>query len=242
MEEDPTGPDPQDWGPCSAEAVSAALDTPVKKRVAPSRLTPGPPPERVPLEGPRVLLRPLDPAADVDDLYTGSHGDAARERVWDYLGYGPFADRAALLPWLEARAAEEDPLFFCVVDRETGRRLGMVSFLRIEPAMRVIEIGHIWYIPEAQRTHVNTESCFLLLRYAFDTLAYRRVEWKCDAANERSYQAALRLGFRHEGTFHQHRIVKGRNRDTAWFAILDSEWPAVRERLAAWVGVDPVLP
>jgi RimJ/RimL family protein N-acetyltransferase len=182
------------------------------------------------LEGPRVLLRAVDPAADAPELYAGSHGSPEREAIWSYLGYGPFPEVAAMRRHLEACAVSTDPSYYCVVDRGSGRRLGITSYLRIAPEHRCVEIGHIWYIPEAQRTHVNTEACLLLLSHAFDTLGYRRVEWKCDAANQRSHQAALRLGFRYEGTFRQHRIVKGRNRDTAWFAILDGDWPAVRGR------------
>jgi RimJ/RimL family protein N-acetyltransferase len=141
--------------------------------------------------------------------------------------------------WLEECAASTDPLFYGVVDRRSGRCRGVTSFLRIAPVHRVIEIGHIWYIPEVQRTHVNTEACFLLMSHAFDTLRYRRLEWKCDAANERSHKAALRLGFTYEGTFRQHRIVKGRNRDTAWFSILDREWPPLREALRRWLEAPP---
>jgi RimJ/RimL family protein N-acetyltransferase len=169
---------------------------------------------------------PLDPDSQVDDLYSGSHGSPEIEALWTYMGYGPFASREAMLDWLRGCAVSDDPLFLAVRDNETGAYLGMVSYLAIRPAMRVLELGHIWYLPRAQGTGVNTEAVDLMLREAFDVLGYRRVEWKCDSLNVRSRRAALRLGFRFEGIFRQHMIVKGKNRDTAWFAMLDSDWEA----------------
>ena len=191
-------------------------------------------PSRQTLYGETVRLEPLDPIADADDLYVGSHGDPVRESVWDYMSYGPFPSADAMKRWLRHRATLDDPLVFTVLHQATNRRVGMVSFLRQNPSHRVLEIGHIWYAPEVQRTKVNTESVYLLLRKAFD-LGYRRVEWKCDARNQRSRQAALRLGFTYEGTFRQHQIIKGGNRDTAWFSMLDGEWPGIRERIEAWL-------
>ncbi len=183
-------------------------------------------PRRAVHEGGRISLVPLDPDAQVDDLYSGSHGDPETESLWTYMGYGPFADRSAMLEWLRGCASSEDPLFLAVRDNETGAHLGMVSYLAIRPMMRVLELGHIWYIRRAQGTGVNTEAVRLMLAEAFDVLGYRRVEWKCDSLNERSRRAALRLGFRFEGIFRHHMIVKGKNRDTAWFAMLDSDWEA----------------
>ena len=183
-------------------------------------------PRRALHEGARVSLVPLDPDAQVNDLFSGSHGDPETESLWTYMGYGPFADRTAMLEWLRGCAASEDPLFLAVRDNETGAILGMVSYMAIRPAMRVVELGHIWYVPKAQGTGVNTEAVHLMLSEAFDVLGYRRVEWKCDSLNKRSRRAALRLGFKFEGIFRQHMIVKGKNRDTAWFAMLDSDWEA----------------
>jgi RimJ/RimL family protein N-acetyltransferase len=192
---------------------------------------PAPRPARKVYTGRRVSLRPLDPDGDVSELYSRSHGDAATESLWTYMGYGPFGDERAMLEWLRGCAASEDPLFLAVVENESGARLGVVSFMSIRPAMRVLEVGHIWYVPSAQGTGVNTEAVYLMLSAAFDTLGYRRVEWKCDSLNERSRRAALRLGFRFEGVFRQHMIVKGRNRDTAWFSLLDLEWPEAKRKL-----------
>ncbi len=192
---------------------------------------PAKPPRRAVHEGRRISLVPLDADSQVDDLFSGAHGDPKTEALWTYMGYGPFPARAAMLDWLRTCALSEDPLFLAVRDNQTGAHLGMVSYLAIRPAMRVLELGHIWYIPRAQGTGVNTEAVHLMLREAFDVLGYRRVEWKCDSLNQRSRRAALRLGFRFEGIFRQHMIVKGKNRDTAWFAMLDSDWPEVKRRL-----------
>jgi RimJ/RimL family protein N-acetyltransferase len=193
-------------------------------------------PERKLYSGRRVSLRPLDAEKDAAELYSGSHGDASIESLWTYMGYGPFPSQVDMLEWLRACAASEDPLFLAVVDNESGARLGMVSFMNIRPAMRVLEVGHIWYVPEAQGTGVNTEAVYLMLSEAFDALRYRRVEWKCDSLNARSRRAALRLGFRFEGVFRQHMIVKGRNRDTAWFSLLDRDWPEAKIKLEETLG------
>jgi RimJ/RimL family protein N-acetyltransferase len=194
---------------------------------------PGPakPPRRALHQGPRISLVPLDPEKQVDDLFSGSHGDPETESLWTYMGYGPFPDREAMLEWLRGCASSEDPLFLAVRDNDTGAHLGMVSYLAIRPPMRVLELGHIWYVRRAQGTGVNTEAVRLMLGEAFDVLGYRRVEWKCDSLNVRSRRAALKLGFRFEGIFRQHMIVKGKNRDTAWFAMLDSDWPEAKRRL-----------
>jgi RimJ/RimL family protein N-acetyltransferase len=153
--------------------------------------------------------------------------------VWTFLAYGPFADEAAMHAHLAAQAASEDPLFFAVA--QDGRAAGVVSYLRMEPEHGVIEIGHIWLGAALQRTPAATEAIFLLAREAFDGLGNRRLEWKCDAANARSRRAAERFGFTFEGVFRQHMIVKGRNRDTAWYALLDGEWPAARAAFEAWL-------
>jgi RimJ/RimL family protein N-acetyltransferase len=187
-------------------------------------------PGRTAIEGDRVRLEPLDPARHAADLFAAAQGDDA---LWDYLPYGPFADVAALGAHLRAQAASEDPLFYAVV--VGGAAAGIVSFLRIEPVHGCIEIGHIWFGTPLQRTPAATEAIYLLAREAFDGLGNRRFEWKCNAANGRSRRAAERFGFAFEGVFRQHMIVKGSNRDTAWYSILDGEWPAVRAGFEAWL-------
>lgn len=184
-----------------------------------------------PYEGRHVRLRALRPAADVEPLFAAAHGTPERESLWAYMAYGPFAGPQAMGTWLEACAASSDPLFLCVEGVADGRPVGMATFMSVRPEMRVLELGNIWYVPEAQRTAANTETAYLMLREAFEVLGYRRIEWKCDALNERSRRAALRLGFAFEGVFRQHMIVKGRNRDTAWFAMLDADWPRARRVL-----------
>jgi RimJ/RimL family protein N-acetyltransferase len=188
------------------------------------------------LTGARVALEPLAVARHGDDLF-GAATDGADPLLWEYLAYGPFdGDRAGFDAHLSEQEASTDPRFYAVVDRASGRALGVMSFLRVEPAHGVIEIGHIWFGAELQRTAAATETVYLLARHAFDVLGHRRLEWKCDAANARSQAAARRFGFTYEGTFRQHMIVKGRNRDTAWFSILDHEWPAIRAGFEAWLA------
>lgn len=191
-----------------------------------------------PLQGTAVTVRPLAPAEDLPALYTASHGDPETETLWTWMPYGPFADRDAMGIWLEQCASSTDPAFRAVVEHASGRPVGMVSWLNIEPDHRRLELGHIWYAPSAQRSRANTETIRLLLGEAFDRLGCRRVEWKCDALNARSRAAALRLGFRFEGVFRQHMIVKGRNRDTAWFALVDRDWPTVRDHMERWLAAD----
>lgn len=193
-------------------------------------------------EGRFVTLRPVDRTGDVDALYDISHGSPYAERLWTYMAYGPFPDREAMRAWLETCARSADPLFL-TVHRGGGGPVGMASFMNIVPDMRRLELGHIWYGPAAQRSRVNTEAAYLMLRETFDGLHYRRAEWKCDALNARSRAAARRLGFRFEGIFRNHLIVKGRSRDTAWYAMTDAEWPAVRPNLEHWLyGDDQGVP
>jgi RimJ/RimL family protein N-acetyltransferase len=180
-----------------------------------------------------VRLEPLNPLRHAEELFAAGGQDPD---VWRYLAYGPFGGVAEMRSHLTAQAASEDPLFLTVVDVASGRASGVVSYLRIEPEHGCIEIGHIWFAPALQRTPQATEAIFLLARHAFDDLGYRRLEWKCDAANARSRAAAERFGFTYEGTFRQHMIVKDRNRDTAWFALLDREWPAARAAFEAWLA------
>jgi RimJ/RimL family protein N-acetyltransferase len=188
------------------------------------------------LNGDRVVLVPLDARVHGDDLYAAAHDDRD-PLIWKYLVYGPWPDdRAGFDAHLAAQEASTDPRFYAVVTKDDNKAVGVVSYLRIEPVHGVIEIGHIWFGAALQRTPAATEVVHLLARHAFEDLGHRRLEWKCDAANARSQAAARRFGFTYEGTFRQHQIVKGRNRDTAWFSIVDGEWPAVRAGFEAWLA------
>ena len=194
---------------------------------------PRPRPDPVTLTGRWVTLVPLQ-ADHADPLLAAFDADA-EGRGWTYLPYGPFASRAEGRDWIARCAESRDPLFFtlCAPD---GTPQGMASYLRIDPANGSIEVGHIHYAPALQRRPAATEAMVLLMRHAFEDLGYRRYEWKCDALNAPSRRAAERLGFTYEGTFRQAAIVKGRNRDTAWYAITDQDWPALRSRLDRWLA------
>lgn len=167
-------------------------------------------------------------AAPIQDAVQGA------DWVWDYLGYGPFASEEAHRAWIEAQAAGTDPVFYAFVPRAAGVALGRGAFMRIDRAHGVIEIGHILMAPAMQRTTAASEAIMLMVGWAFDA-GYRRVEWKCDGLNAPSRAAAERFGFTFEGVFRQHMIVKARNRDTAWYAITDADWPSVRARWDAWL-------
>jgi len=191
-------------------------------------------PQRITLEGRYVALEPLDPAAHAAALFEGTHGQE-KDGLWLYLFEGPFPDRASFDAHLRLKAAADDPLFFAIVEHGSRRAVGYASFMRIEPRHRVIEVGSILFTPKLQRTAGGTEAMYLMARHAFEDLGYRRYEWKCDARNEPSRRAARRLGFTFEGIFRQHMIVKGSNRDTAWFSMLDVEWPACRAAFERWL-------
>lgn len=193
-----------------------------------------PRPPRSAMTGRYARVEPLDPLRHGADLWAADAAD--REgRMWTYMGYGPFADEKAYRVHLERQARSDDPLFFAIVDRADGRAKGVASYLRIDSANGVVEVGHIALSPGLQRTRVATEAMHLMMRRAFDELGYRRYEWKCDDLNAPSRRAAERLGFRYEGTFHQAMVYKGRNRDTAWYAVLDAEWPTLRAAFEAWL-------
>lgn len=196
-------------------------------------------PQRTDYDGKFIILSSINPQGDAEELYKCTHGSDIREQVWTYMGYGPFDSVGNMQRWLAASSKSDDPLFFTVHHRESKCRVGLVSFLNIVSDMRRLELGHIWYSPDVQRSNVNTEAVYLMLCEAFDRLKYRRVEWKCDSLNERSRSAALRLGFRFEGIFRQHMIVKGRNRDTAWYSILDNEWTDVKRNMEMWLYKNP---
>jgi RimJ/RimL family protein N-acetyltransferase len=159
---------------------------------------------------------------------------AGHDFIWAYLNYGPFADFASFSQWLTGRIKLDDPYSYAIVER-SGRALGIATLMEIRPAMRVIEVGNILYSPALQRTPLGTEAQYLLARYAFETLGYRRFEWKCNTLNAPSRRAAARYGFVFEGVFRQHMITKGRNRDSAYYSMLDSEWPARKAAFEHWL-------
>ncbi|HVJ41263.1 MAG TPA: GNAT family protein [Dongiaceae bacterium] len=173
--------------------------------------------------------------AHAADLHAANLRDS-EGRNWTYLPYGPFAKLEDYKAWMRQTCSGEDPLFHAIIDRATGKAVGVASYLRIDPANGVIEVGHINLSPLAQRRPVATEAMYLLMRRVFDELGYRRYEWKCDALNEPSRKAALRLGFRYEGIFRQATIYRGRNRDTAWYSITDKEWPAIKAAFETWLA------
>jgi RimJ/RimL family protein N-acetyltransferase len=209
----------------------------------------------------RDAERPIGPAVDatparrpdavslrgrfgsVERLDAGRHGEplwealAGHDRVWTYMAYGPFAERSAFLGWLHARQALADPFYCAVVDPMRGP-VGLATLMAIRPEMRVVEVGHIVLAPAVQRMPLATEAQYLLARHAFETLGYRRYEWKCDALNAASRRAALRFGFTFEGIFRNHMIVKGRSRDTAWFAMIDGDWRARKAAFERWLAPD----
>jgi RimJ/RimL family protein N-acetyltransferase len=191
-------------------------------------------PERITIVGHYVTIEPLDPAKHTEALWQGLGGEL-NESLWLYMPDGPFLDRAAFDAHMQAKAISEDPLFFAIVDRQTKLAVGRATLMRIDPLHRVIEVGGIIFTRVLQRSRGATEAMYLLARYVFDELGYRRYEWKCNALNEPSRRAALRLGFAFEGIFRQHMIIKGRNRDTAWFSMLDSEWPARKREFERWL-------
>ncbi|WP_027910425.1 GNAT family N-acetyltransferase [Pseudomonas sp. URMO17WK12:I4] len=199
---------------------------------------PATPPPRAPIDGCFVRLEPLEAQRHGDDLWLALQGPDGDPALWDYLPYGPFAERGAFDDWLAGKQASDDPLFFTVIDAASKRAVGLLSFLRIAPADGCIEIGHIAFGRAMQRSPASTEAIWLLMSLAMDELGNRRLEWKCNARNARSMRAAERLGFTQEGLFRQHAVIKGQNRDTAWFSIIDGEWPAIREAFVCWLAAD----
>ncbi len=191
-------------------------------------------PPKTRIEGRYCRVEPIDPDRHAADLHAANLAD--REgRIWTYLPYGPFTALEDYRSWMQSACLAEDPLFHAIIDKPSGKALGVASYLRIEPAVGVIEVGHINYAPALQKTAAATEAMYLMMRRIFDELGYRRYEWKCDALNAGSRAAAARLGFQYEGTFRQATLYKGRNRDTAWFAITDKDWPEIRRRMEVWL-------
>jgi len=201
-------------------------------------LTPPPAlvPSRVPLLGNYVSLEPQNAELHGDELYEAGHSSVEAIKIWDYLAYGPWENIESYRNCLRTQSASFDPIFFTIRSNETGKVCGQAGFLDINAQNGVIEIGHIWFGTELQRTPGGTEALFLMLRYAMDDLGYRRMQWRCNALNQRSRSAAKRLGFRFEGIFYNHLIFKGKNRDTAWYSILDDEWPDIKEIIKRWLN------
>jgi RimJ/RimL family protein N-acetyltransferase len=187
------------------------------------------------LHGRYARLEPVA-ASHASGLFNSFARD--QETLWTYLGYGPFATQTEFANWFADRLTSHDPWFFAIIDQGAAMAKGMASFMRADEKNGVIEIGHIWMAPSLQRTRTATETIYLMMRHAFDDLKVRRLEWKCDALNAPSRSAALRFGFRFEGVFRQHMIVKGRNRDTAWFAIIDKDWPEIQAGFERWLAPD----
>ena len=201
-----------------------------------SQWTARPRPRRQVLDGRYVTLEPLDPARHGAALFEASSVADAQER-FQWLPEHPPASEAGFQPWLEEKAASEDPLFFAVIDKATGKVSGRQTLMRIDEANGAIEIGNIYWGPRIARTRAATEALYLFMKHVFDDLGYRRFEWKCNNLNAPSKRAALRFGFREEGVFRQHLVVKGQNRDTAWFSVIDKEWPALKAGYEAWLAL-----
>jgi len=199
------------------------------------------------LKGRYCRLERLDPHRHAEELFTADQLDT-RGESWTYLPYGPFDTLADYRRWIEQVCSGDDPLFYAIIDTDPDtdptaagaaqRAVGVLSYLRMQPEIGVIEVGHVHYSPLLQRRRAATDSQYLLASHAFEELGYRRLEWKCNALNAASRSAAARLGFTYEGTFRQAAVVKGRNRDTAWYSITDSEWPGIRDRFASWLHPD----
>jgi len=192
-------------------------------------------PPHTPLPGRYCTLEPLDPARHADALFEAFR-HAQDGRHWTYLMEGPFTEAAAHRAYLERIAARRDPLQYAVIDARTDRAVGTLALMRITPEHGVVEVGAVTFSPLLQRTPASTEAQFLLMKHVFDDLGYRRYEWKCDSLNAPSRQAALRMGFQFEGIFRQAIVYKGRSRDTAWFSIIDTEWPQLRAAFEQWLA------
>lgn len=191
-----------------------------------------PRPVGIPLNGRFAELVKLDARQHSGDLF---HSYAGADQLWDYMAYGPFSDLSDFEDWMAQTVADPAHLFYAIRNLETGRIEGVASFLRIDPENGTIEVGHINFSPGLQKTRAATEAMFLMMGWAFSA-GYRRYEWKCNALNMPSRRAAQRLGFSFEGVFRQAMIVKGRNRDTAWFSIIDTEWPALKQAFETWLS------
>ena len=194
-------------------------------------------PKGTDMNGRLCRLTPVSCNEHSEDLYQAYALDP-EGRNWTYLPYGPFATLAEFQSWIDVHCLGDDPCFYAVIDQITGKAVGLASYLRINPVVGVIEVGHIHFSPLMQGSAISTEAMYLMMKLVFDDLGYRRYEWKCDALNTPSCVAAKRLGFEFEGIFRQATIYKRRNRDTAWYAVLDREWPLIKKTFEAWLSRD----
>lgn len=193
-------------------------------------------PELLQLGGQFVTLMPLIPSRDLNALYAASHGTPEKEAVWNYLFYGPFDSPDSMKDWMERdMVGKSDPLSWTVFENSANTQVGIVALLAIVPNHGRAEIGHVWFTPAVHKSKVNTESQFLILKHLFERHFYRRVEWKCDSLNHASRTTATRMGFIYEGRFRQHMFIRGRNRDTDWFAMTDKEWPRCKGNFENWL-------
>ncbi|MBC06296.1 GNAT family protein [Thalassospira sp.] len=194
-------------------------------------------PPRSDMTGSHVIVRPLDVARDAQQLFD-ANSKASDGSRFTYLPTGPFTDFDAYKAWLESMTASDDPMLHAIIDKATNTAVGVAAFMRIDQKNGVVEVGNINYAPALSQTIGGTEATYLMMKRAFDELGYRRYEWKCDDQNAPSRAAAARYGFTYEGTFRNHLVYKGRNRDTAWFSITSEEWPAIRAAFEAWLAPD----
>ncbi len=194
-------------------------------------------PEKTVLKGKSCRLEPLNADKHSHDLYSAFSLDNTG-KLWTYMATEVFQSEAEFTQWASKNASLDDPIFYAIMDNKTDKAIGVAAYLRINPTMGSIEVGHLTFSPLLQRTVAATEAMFLMMQYAFDVLGYRRYEWKCDSLNSASCKAAKRLGFQFEGTFRQALVYKGRNRDTSWFSIIDKEWPALKSGFQAWLAKD----
>ena len=208
-------------------SLGQPIGFPVPNWTAPQR------PPREPMVGRYCRVEPLDIEHHAADLFAANSTDS-EGRIWTYLPYGPFDTLQSYTDWMHQSCFSDDPFFHAIIDAATDKAVGVASYLRITPTAGSIEVGHINYSPLLQRTPAATEAMYLMMKRAFE-MGYRRYEWKCNALNQGSRNAAMRLGFSYEGVFRQATVVKGRNRDTAWYAAIDSEWPELEASFERWL-------
>ena len=194
--------------------------------------------QREVIKGHSVSLVPLDASTQGTDLYASFATSDPTGHLWTYMSQGPFADEAEFRSWLDPLEQSDDPLYFTVIPNSSNKPEGMATYLRMDLANGVAEIGNIWFSPSLQRTRAASEAIFLMMRHVLDTQSCRRLEWKCNVLNAPSRRAAIRFGFSFEGIFRNHMVVKGRNRDTAWFAIIEEDWPSIRQAFETWLADD----
>ncbi|MBX2867322.1 MAG: GNAT family N-acetyltransferase [Acidiferrobacterales bacterium] len=217
-------------------------DTPLEQpfpRPLSGKLVESPPPALVPsrseIVGKYVVLEAQDPCRHASALYQCSHNTEDGLKIWNYLTYGPWPSETAYFQFLKNQSASLDPIFYSIRDKHSDAVCGQASYLDIHPVNGVIEIGHIWFGPSLQKTTAATEALYLMIKHAMEDLGYRRMQWRCNSLNQSSRNAAKRLGFRFEGIFYNHLIFKGKNRDTAWYSILDDEWPELNSIFERWL-------